>query len=127
MTTTKHETERQEQEATAIRIPAIRIPEKYTIGGIVLAVIVAAIPTLQGGATKAEVSALNTNVSALSTSVSTLQANVAALTTNVAVMQATIEKLRDERSQTDKALANIEARLAAVERELSRQHDVKRQ
>lgn len=104
---------RSDDEGQVIDLPPIRLPGKYTLGGIVLAIIVAAVPTLQGGATKSEVAALNSTVASLSASVGALQA--------------TIEKLRDERAQTDRAIADIGARLAAVERELSRQHDVKRQ
>lgn len=109
-----------EDDGQVIDLPPIRLPGKYTIGGLLLAAVVAAIPTLQGGATKSEVATLNATVSSLTSSVSTLQATVSSLAANVASMQSTIEKLRDERSTTDKALANIEARLGAVERELLR-------
>lgn len=100
---------RSDDEGQVIDLPPIRVPGKYTLGGIVLAIVVAAIPTLQGGATKAEVSALNTTITSLQATVTSLAG--------------TIEKLRDERTETGKTLANIEARLAAVERELLRSND----
>ena len=121
--TARRAQQRSNDEGEVIDLPPIRLPGKYTVGGLIIAVIVAAIPTLQGGSTKAEVETLTTSVNTLSHSVTTLQATVSSLSTNLALMQVTIEKLRDDRSVTDKALANIEARLAAVERELLRSND----